>query len=825
MATQVGTAVVKLTFDGKDINASLSNMSSNITKEGQKAGGHFGDAFAVAAGSLISKGLSKVAGAISGSMDKAIKRADILNSFPKIMANFGVSADEASASINRMKVRMEGLPTSLDQAASGVRNLFLVTKDLGQAEELFYAVNDAAMVFADGSSDAVDRFIYAYRQALSSGKVQAQDFNQMNEAIPGVMEKVAESMGITFVELKEGLSSGKISMEDFNNTLKKLDKEGVGEMKSLEQGAKESTGGVGTALENMQTRIASAIEKVISHIGVDRISNAINDISSSFSGMADMVVGALDFIHEHWDVIGPMVATLGTIAGIILGINVATKIVHGTIEKVTGVVDGFKDVFGKVKDKVSGAKGGIDSMKTSVSGLGNKMDKADVGGKAENIATGFDRMVTRIKKVVRSVSDVISELVKAISNPLKTAIRSLGEILSEVATAITEPLKILLKGVGEAIAGFFTALANPSILLGIAVFTAAAAGIALAILMIGGAIGAVSGGLSEFVHNVIIPLGEFVRDTLLAALDSLTGIIIRLTNEALIPVGSFIRDTLQSVIDHITNSIIRLTNEAFIPLGTFLRNTFISIIERVSAVIINLTNSALIPLANTIRNTVIGIINAFTDSIIRLTNQALIPLINTISGALIGILYALAAVIRDTLGGLSGVIDSIGTAFQRMGWAIQSALNGVSGVLYAFASVITAISSALVAIVALTTGHSINYGSGYAHLFAEGGRVIGPGTATSDSIPAMLSNGEYVLRASTAKRIGYDNLDNINESGMLPQSYNHNWADSIANSVGGQTSSGISGNTINVYMTNEINNDMDADDIGRKLMTSIRRAA
>ena len=182
-------------------------------------------------------------------------------------------------------------------------------------------------------------------------------------------------------------------------------------------------------------------------------------------------------------------------------------------------------------------------------------------------------------------------------------------------------------------------------------------------------------------------------------------------------------------------------------------------------------------------------------------------------------------IIDSALNGLVRVIDSIGDGFTKMGWAIRTALDGVSGVLYAFAELIRSIASAAVAIVAMVTGHSINYGSGYAHLFAEGGRVIGPGTATSDSIPAMLSNGEYVLRASTAKAIGYDNLDNINESGMLPQSFSHNWANSVANAIGGQTSSGISGSTINVYMTNEINNDMDADDIGRKLMTSIRRAA
>jgi hypothetical protein len=45
---------------------------------------------------------------------------------------------------------------------------------------------------------------------------------------------------------------------------------------------------------------------------------------------------------------------------------------------------------------------------------------------------------------------------------------------------------------------------------------------------------------------------------------------------------------------------------------------------------------------------------------------------------------------------------------------------------------------------------------------ATGGFVSGPGTATSDSIPALLSNGEYVINAKTAGSIGIDMLDAIN---------------------------------------------------------------
>ena len=47
---------------------------------------------------------------------------------------------------------------------------------------------------------------------------------------------------------------------------------------------------------------------------------------------------------------------------------------------------------------------------------------------------------------------------------------------------------------------------------------------------------------------------------------------------------------------------------------------------------------------------------------------------------------------------------------------------------------------------------------------ATGGHIRGKGTGTSDSIPAMLSNGEYVIRAKAAKALGIDTLDKMNHA-------------------------------------------------------------
>ena len=46
---------------------------------------------------------------------------------------------------------------------------------------------------------------------------------------------------------------------------------------------------------------------------------------------------------------------------------------------------------------------------------------------------------------------------------------------------------------------------------------------------------------------------------------------------------------------------------------------------------------------------------------------------------------------------------------------------------------------------------------------ATGGYISGRGTGTSDSIPAMLSNGEFVIKASSVKKYGTNFLNAVND--------------------------------------------------------------
>lgn len=53
--------------------------------------------------------------------------------------------------------------------------------------------------------------------------------------------------------------------------------------------------------------------------------------------------------------------------------------------------------------------------------------------------------------------------------------------------------------------------------------------------------------------------------------------------------------------------------------------------------------------------------------------------------------------------------------------------------------------------------------------YATGGYISGPGTGTSDSIPALLSNGEYVIRAAAVRKLGKRHLDMLNNGIPIPR--------------------------------------------------------
>ena len=93
--------------------------------------------------------------------------------------------------------------------------------------------------------------------------------------------------------------------------------------------------------------------------------------------------------------------------------------------------------------------------------------------------------------------------------------------------------------------------------------------------------------------------------------------------------------------------------------------------------------------------------------------------------------------------------------------------------------------------------HGVRTGAQVGAGAATGGLIRGAGTSTSDSIPAMLSDGEYVIRAAAVDRIGVANLHRLN-SGAIPR-----FASGGAVSIGGQPYAAWAKNMLPSFLAND----------------------
>jgi tape measure domain-containing protein len=301
MAYQLAKAYVQIVPSMKGVGKAIENAFDGPSKStGQKAGQSIGSGLSVgfaakvgAVAGIASTVFSKVASVVTGSLNSAISRADQMNNFPKVMKNLGYSSEDAAASIKKISSALDGLPTTSSAMTGMVQQLAPLTSNLDQATNIALAFNNA-MLAGGASTMEQENALTQYTQMLSAGKVDMQAWRSIQAAMPGQLNQVAEAMlgaGKNSNDLYEAMKNGSISFDDFNKKVMELNQNGFGKYASFAQQAKDATQGIGTAMENVQNRVAKAVQKVIEAVGVENIAGAINGFSSQFGKIGDAAAG------------------------------------------------------------------------------------------------------------------------------------------------------------------------------------------------------------------------------------------------------------------------------------------------------------------------------------------------------------------------------------------------------------------------------------------------------------------------------------------------------------------------------------------------------
>ncbi len=442
--------------------ASSANAAKNSSDRLSQSTVKLGDVSGKAAGKIgVLAGaaqtvFSKAWGAVSSSIGSAVERADMMNNFPKVMANIGFSATDAAKSVKKISSSLDGLPTASSAMTGMVQQLAPLTSSLDEATDISLALNNA-MLAGGASTTEQENALTQYCQQLAAGKVDMAAWRSMQAAMPGQLNQLAESMlgaGKNANDLYEEMKDGKVSFQDFNKAVVKLNREGFGKYASFTAQARDATQGIGTAMENSRNRVSKAVQKIIDAFGVDKISGAINSFTSQFSKIGDVAAnmvkrgisafdslgrklkdtGAIDMLRNAWDKLvhsfdsvkwdkllpAKTIESFGWLAAGAIGIvteNVSHAIdtIRGWAGKIlefidgftnTGVFDTFCDVVGSVIDVVTDVNDLFWECIQNMFGLNSSSGQMQSFG--DTVGNVFKAIGEAVKPVIDRLDDMVN---------------------------------------------------------------------------------------------------------------------------------------------------------------------------------------------------------------------------------------------------------------------------------------------------------------------------------------------------------------------------------------------------------------------------------
>ena len=164
-------------------------------------------------------------------------------------------------------------------------------------------------------------------------------------------------------------------------------------------------------------------------------------------------------------------------------------------------------------------------------------------------------------------------------------------------------------------------------------------------------------------------------------------------------------------------------------------------------------------LADALRNLVTGVLKDlqrhFAENITRNLMDSWFPAMDNMQGMQGDAMEAQVAGAEAQRQGLLGTNQEFVTGFSTQMQELAMNLDMI------FQEIVTSARNASTAVMSMA-GSVSSTSSGAAAGHADGGYISGPGTGTSDSIHAMLSNGEFVVKAEAVKRYGLAVLERIN---------------------------------------------------------------
>lgn len=469
----------------KKFGSALKGIGSKITGIIGKLGGLLGKLGAVAgiAGGLSFAGLAK-----------ASDENSLRNSRLKMVTN--------DVSGLKQKTFTAAQSSGADYGAQldSIAKLKMLTNGLFNDNEAvkFTSTLDKAFKVSGTGPEEAKAAMYQLNQAMTSGKLQGDEFRSVMENAPILAQKIADSMGVPMAQLKKLGSEGKITSDVIKKAV-------LGSADEIDAQYSKMPLTFGKVWQNAQSAGQQAMDGLLTK--VNQLLNTpagqkmAQDVQKAFSGMATMANGAFDGIISIFGKLNfaPLLAPLQQIGGLI---KQAFSGIGGE-----GLTNGIANGLNMIISLAGQVAGAIGQMLSGINFSQIGQIFSDIGNAVMTLFSNIDfgSIGNMFAMAFGQIMQVVSMLTPALA-PIMQIFAVIVNLAVQIGTALIPVIGIVLQ-IGAVLIATFVPIAQ--VVIGVfAGIVGVVVGVFSAII---GVVASVMGAVLSVISGVINSIGAVVN--------------------------------------------------------------------------------------------------------------------------------------------------------------------------------------------------------------------------------------------------------------------------------------------------------------------------
>lgn len=287
---------------------------------------------------------------ITGSLNQFISQAKQLEGFELALRNAGLSAGETAAALAEASEIANDLGAPVQQVEKAFKRMVPALRAVGASSKdtsKFIESITARTQTLGLNTEQSGRFMEAFAQVLSKGKLQAEELNQQISELDGAFRtQLADAVGVSTEELEKLISAGEITSEKFVKAVNEMEN-GVEALAERVASGNFTVQQLQNLVNNLQTRnlreIGAALEPGIkAFFDIGKVfQEFISTVSRSQFGkfltdsINGVIIGLRNFVVILTKGIEALLAYLDPIFAIIRGFNDLLAPIGGVIGLLT----------------------------------------------------------------------------------------------------------------------------------------------------------------------------------------------------------------------------------------------------------------------------------------------------------------------------------------------------------------------------------------------------------------------------------------------------------------------------------------------------------